>query len=173
MRDGASPRELHDSVGQMLAALGMNLAGGWEPTNRTPHERPPIAVNDSAASGTRNSVEKGPHDFPTCSILPLLDEAGTRFRPLHLVTSRGIRRTEAKIKSGFGDPRGFWSASGGESRKTAIFPDRPGVSSPTFIAIQKARTSQDSHCHRACRRVTFAWEVEDRGKGHTGGKKTI
>ena len=72
MREARIARELHDSVGQMLAALGMNLATVGTDLKRLTETA--NTVNDSAAL-----VQELSQEVRTISHLlhpPLLDEAG-------------------------------------------------------------------------------------------------
>jgi signal transduction histidine kinase len=145
-------RELHDSVGQMLAALGMNLA-----TVGTDIERlitTSNTVNDSAAL-----VQELSREVRTISHLlhpPLLDESGLA-SALHWYVDGFAQRS--KIKVDLEIPADFERLT--RESETAI-----------FRTVQECLTNIHRHSESPTARIRIAAsdghvsvEVEDRGKG--------
>jgi len=145
-------RELHDSVGQMLAALGMNLAavgGDIERLTKTAN-----AVNDSAAL-----VQELSREVRTISHLlhpPLLDEAGLA-SALHWYVEGFAERS--KIKVDLEIPADFERLA--RESETAI-----------FRTVQECLTNIHRHSESPTATIRIAAsdghvcvEVEDRGKG--------
>jgi signal transduction histidine kinase len=145
-------RELHDSVGQMLAALGMNLAvvgTDIERLTKTAH-----AVNDSAAL-----VQELSQEVRTISHLlhpPLLDEAGLASALRWYIEGFSQR---SKIKVDLEIPADFERL--GRESETAI-----------FRTVQECLTNIHRHSESPTARIRIAAsdgqvcvEVEDQGKG--------
>jgi signal transduction histidine kinase len=145
-------RELHDSVGQMLAALGMNLAAVGTDIERL--TKTANAVNDSAAL-----VQELSREVRTISHLlhpPLLDEAGLA-SALHWYVEGFAERS--KIKVDLEIPADFERL--GRESETAI-----------FRTVQECLTNIHRHSESPTARIRMAAsdgyvcvEVEDRGKG--------
>jgi signal transduction histidine kinase len=145
-------RELHDSVGQMLAALGMNLAAVGTDIERL--TKTANAVNDSAAL-----VQELSREVRTISHLlhpPLLDEAGLA-SALHWYAEGFAERS--KIKVDLEIPADFERLS--RESETAI-----------FRTVQECLTNIHRHSESPTARIRMAAsdghvcvEVEDRGKG--------
>jgi signal transduction histidine kinase len=145
-------RELHDSVGQMLAALGMNLAAVGTDIERL--TKTANAVNDSAAL-----VQELSREVRTISHLlhpPLLDEAGLA-SALHWYVEGFAERS--KIKVDLEIPADFERL--GRESETAI-----------FRTVQECLTNIHRHSESSTARIRIAAsdghvsvEVEDRGKG--------
>ena len=145
-------RELHDSVGQMLAALGMNLAVVGTDIERL--TKIASTVNDSAAL-----VQELSREVRTISHLlhpPLLDEAGLA-SALHWYVDGFAERS--KIKVDLEIPKDFERL--GRESETAI-----------FRTVQECLTNIHRHSESPTARIRIAAsdrhvcvEVEDRGKG--------
>jgi len=145
-------RELHDSVGQMLAALGMNLAAVGTDIERL--VKTANTVNDSAAL-----VQELSREVRTISHLlhpPLLDEAGLA-SALHWYVEGFAERS--KIKVDLEVPEDFGRL--GRESETAI-----------FRTVQECLTNIHRHSASPTARIRIAAsdgyvcvEVEDRGKG--------
>ncbi len=145
-------RELHDSVGQMLAALGMNLATVGSDIERL--MKTANTVNDSAAL-----VQELSQEVRTISHLlhpPLLDEAGLA-SALHWYVEGFAERS--KIKVDLDIPADFGRL--GRESETAI-----------FRTVQECLTNIHRHSESPTARIRIAAsdghvrvEVEDRGKG--------
>jgi signal transduction histidine kinase len=145
-------RELHDSVGQMLAALGMNLAAVEADIER--FIKVGKTVNDSAAL-----VQDLSKEIRTISHLlhpPLLDEAGLASALRWYVdgfTQRSKIKVDLKFPTDFGRlPR---------ESETAI-----------FRTVQECLTNIHRHSESSAATIRIATsdshirvEVEDRGKG--------
>jgi len=145
-------RELHDSVGQMLAALGMNLdAVGADLEHLTKITR---AVNDSAAL-----VQELSQEVRTISHLlhpPLLDEAGLVYALRWYVEGFAER---SKIEVNLEIPEDFTRLS--REAETAI-----------FRTVQECLTNIHRHSESPTATIRIVGsdgdvrvEVEDRGKG--------
>ena len=145
-------RELHDSVGQMLAALGMNLAAVGTDIERL--TKTANAVNDSAAL-----VQELSREVRTISHLlhpPLLDEAGLA-SALHWYVEGFAERS--KIKVDLEIPADFERLA--RESETAI-----------FRTVQECLTNIHRHSESPTARIRIvasdgqvSVEVEDRGKG--------
>lgn len=145
-------RELHDSVGQMLAALGMNLAVVGTDIERL--AKTAQAVNDSAAL-----VQELSQEVRTISHLlhpPLLDEAGLASALTWYVDGFAQR---SKIKVDLEIPADFERL--GREAETAI-----------FRTVQECLTNIHRHSESPAARIRIAAsdgqvcvEVEDQGKG--------
>ena len=145
-------RELHDSVGQMLAALGMNLAAVGTDIERL--TKAANTVNDSAAL-----VQELSREVRTISHLlhpPLLDEAGLA-SALHWYVEGFAERS--KIKVDLEVPEDFGRLA--RESETAI-----------FRTVQECLTNIHRHSESPTARIRIAAsdgyvcvEVEDRGKG--------
>ena len=145
-------RELHDSVGQMLAALGMNLAAVGTDIERL--TKAANTVNDSAAL-----VQELSREVRTISHLlhpPLLDEAGLASALRWYVDGFAER---SKIQVDLEVPADFERL--GRESETAI-----------FRTVQECLTNIHRHSESPTARIRIAAsdghvcvEVEDRGKG--------
>jgi signal transduction histidine kinase len=145
-------RELHDSVGQMLAALGMNLAAVASDIERL--AKAANTVNDSAAL-----VQELSREVRTISHLlhpPLLDEAGLA-SALHWYVEGFAERS--KIQVDLEVPEDFGRLA--RESETAI-----------FRTVQECLTNIHRHSESPTARIRIAAsdsyvcvEVEDRGKG--------
>jgi len=145
-------RELHDSVGQMLAALGMNLAAVGTDIERL--TKTANTVNDSAAL-----VQELSQEVRTISHLlhpPLLDEAGLA-SALRWYTEGFAQRS--KINVDLEVPADFGRLD--RESETAI-----------FRTVQECLTNIHRHSGSRTARIRIAAsdgkvcvEVEDRGKG--------
>jgi signal transduction histidine kinase len=145
-------RELHDSVGQMLAALGMNLAAVGTDIERL--TKAANTVNDSAAL-----VQELSREVRTISHLlhpPLLDEAGLASALRWYIDGFAER---SKIKVDLEIPTDFERL--GRESETAI-----------FRTVQECLTNIHRHSESPTARIRIAAsdshvcvEVEDRGKG--------
>ena len=145
-------RELHDSVGQMLAALGMNLATVGTDIERL--TKTANTINDSAAL-----VQELSREVRTISHLlhpPLLDEAGLA-SALHWYVDGFAERS--KIKVDLEIPAGFERLA--RESETAI-----------FRTVQECLTNIHRHSGSPTAKIRIAIsdghicvEVEDRGKG--------
>ena len=145
-------RELHDSVGQMLAALGMNLAAVGSDIERL--TKTASTVNDSAAL-----VQELSREVRTISHLlhpPLLDEAGLA-SALHWYVEGFAERSKVKVDLEI--PKDFERL--GRESETAI-----------FRTVQECLTNIHRHSESPTARIRIAAsdgyvcvEVEDRGKG--------
>jgi signal transduction histidine kinase len=145
-------RELHDSVGQMLAALGMNLATVGTDIERL--TRTASTVNDSAAL-----VQELSREVRTISHLlhpPLLDESGLA-SALHWYVDGFAQRS--KIKVDLEIPADFERLA--RESETAI-----------FRTVQECLTNIHRHSESPTARIRIAAsdghvcvEIEDRGKG--------
>ena len=145
-------RELHDSVGQMLAALGMNLAAVGTDLERL--TKTATAVNDSAAL-----VQELSQEVRTISHLlhpPLLDEAGLASALRWYVEGFAQR---SKIKVDLDVPADFERLA--RESETAI-----------FRTVQECLTNIHRHSESPTARIRIAAsegqvcvEVEDRGRG--------
>jgi len=145
-------RELHDSVGQMLAALGMNLnAVGADLEHLTKIAK---AVNDSATL-----VQELSQEVRTISHLlhpPLLDEAGLAYALRWYIEGFAER---SKIQVDLDVPEDFGRLS--RESETAI-----------FRTVQECLTNIHRHSESPTATIRIAAserdvrvEVEDRGKG--------
>jgi signal transduction histidine kinase len=145
-------RELHDSVGQMLAALGMNLAAVGSDIERL--TKAANTVNDSAAL-----VQELSREVRTISHLlhpPLLDEAGLA-SALHWYVDGFAERSKIKVDLEVPDDFGRLA----RESETAI-----------FRTVQECLTNIHRHSESPTARIRIAAsdgyvcvEVEDRGKG--------
>ena len=145
-------RELHDSVGQMLAALGMNLdAVGADLEHLTKITR---AVNDSAAL-----VQELSQEVRTISHLlhpPLLDEAGLVYALRWYVEGFAER---SKIQVNLEIPEDFTRLS--REAETAIF----RTVQECLTNIHRHSESPTAMIRIVCSDGDVRVEVEDRGKG--------
>ncbi|HLW89095.1 MAG TPA: DUF4118 domain-containing protein [Terriglobales bacterium] len=145
-------RELHDSVGQMLAALGMNLSSvgaDIEHLAQTANR-----VNDSAVL-----VKELVQEVRTISHLlhpPLLDEAGLA-SALRWYIDGFVQRSKIEVELEFSEDFGRLS----RDSETAI-----------FRTVQECLTNIHRHSESPTARIRIAAvdneiqiEVEDRGKG--------
>jgi signal transduction histidine kinase len=145
-------RELHDSVGQMLAALGMNLAAVGTDIERL--TKTANTVNDSAAL-----VQELSQEVRTISHLlhpPLLDEAGLA-SALRWYIEGFAQRSKIRVDLEF--PADFRRLS--RESETAI-----------FRTVQECLTNIHRHSESPTATIRIAAsdshvrvEVEDRGKG--------
>jgi len=145
-------RELHDSVGQMLAALGMNLAAVGTDLERL--TKTAVAVNDSATL-----VQELSQEVRTISHLlhpPLLDEAGLA-SALRWYIEGFAQRSKIKVDLEF--PADFGRLS--RESETAI-----------FRTVQECLTNIHRHSESPTATIRIVAsgtdirvEVEDRGKG--------
>ena len=145
-------RELHDSVGQMLAALGMNLATVGTDIERL--AKTANAINDSAAL-----VQELSKEVRTISHLlhpPLLDEAGLASALRWYVEGFAQR---SKIKVDLDVPADFGRLA--RESETAI-----------FRTVQECLTNIHRHSESPTAKIRITAsdghvcvEVEDRGKG--------
>ena len=145
-------RELHDSVGQMLAALGMNLAAVGTDIERL--VKTANTVNDSAAL-----VQELSREVRTISHLlhpPLLDEAGLASALRWYVDGFAER---SKIKVDLEVPADFERLT--RESETAI-----------FRTVQECLTNIHRHSESSTARIRItssdgqiSVEIEDRGKG--------
>jgi signal transduction histidine kinase len=145
-------RELHDSVGQMLTALGMNLAAVGADLERL--SKTANTVNDSAAL-----VQELSREVRTISHLlhpPLLDEAGLA-SALRWYIEGFAQRSKIEVDLEF--PADFGRLS--RESETAI-----------FRTVQECLTNIHRHSESATARIRVVAsgddirvEVEDRGKG--------
>src|SRR6267143_1052092 len=145
-------RELHDSVGQMLAALGMNLAAVGTDIERL--TKTANTVNDSAAL-----VQELSKEVRTISHLlhpPLLDEAGLS-SALRWYIDGFAERSKIKVELEFPSDLGRLS----RELETAI-----------FRTVQECLTNIHRHSESPIARVRLIRsdgqvrvEVQDRGKG--------
>jgi signal transduction histidine kinase len=145
-------RELHDSVGQMLAALGMNLAAVGSDIERL--TKTASTVNDSAAL-----VQELSREVRTISHLlhpPLLDEAGLA-SALRWYVEGFAQRSKIQVDLEF--PADFGRLS--RESETAI-----------FRTVQECLTNIHRHSESPTATIRIAAsdghvlvEVEDRGKG--------
>src|SRR5438270_7439300 len=145
-------RELHDSVGQMLAALGMNLATVGTDIERL--TKTASTINDSAAL-----VQDLSQEVRTISHLlhpPLLDEAGLTSALRWYIDGFAQR---SKIKVDLEVPADFERLA--RESETAI-----------FRTVQECLTNIHRHSGSPTARIRIAAsdghvrvEVEDRGKG--------
>jgi signal transduction histidine kinase len=145
-------RELHDSVGQMLAALGMNLASVGTDLERL--AKTANTVNDSAAL-----VQELSREVRTISHLlhpPLLDEAGL-VSALRWYVEGFAQRSKIKVDLEF--PPDFERLA--RESETAI-----------FRTIQECLTNIHRHSESPTARIRITAsadhvlvEVEDRGRG--------
>jgi signal transduction histidine kinase len=145
-------RELHDSVGQMLAALGMNLAAVGTDIERL--TKAANTVNDSAAL-----VQELSREVRTISHLlhpPLLDEAGLASALRWYIEGFAER---SKIKVDLEVPADFERLA--RESETAI-----------FRTVQECLTNIHRHSESPTARIRITAsdghicvEVEDRGKG--------
>src|SRR6202790_2429014 len=145
-------RELHDSVGQMLAALGMNLAAVGSDIERL--TKAANTVNDSAAL-----VQELSREVRTISHLlhpPLLDEAGLASALRWYIDGFAER---SKIKVDLEIPADFERL--GRESETAI-----------FRTVQECLTNIHPHSESPTAGIRIVAsdghvcvEIEDRGKG--------
>jgi signal transduction histidine kinase len=150
-------RELHDSVGQVLAALSMNLS-----TARTDIER--LAKTADTLSESETLVQEMSKEVRTISHLlhpPLLDEAGLS-SALRWYIDGFAERSQIKVELEFPDNFGRLS----QELETAI-----------FRVVQECLTNIHRHSGSPVAKVRIAHsedvvlvEVEDRGKGITPEK---
>jgi signal transduction histidine kinase len=152
-------RELHDSVGQTLAALSMNLAAVGADIEKL--AKTASVITDSAALVNDMST-----DIRTISYLlhpPLLDEAGLSSALTWYV--RGFAE-RSKIDIDLQIPEGFGRLS--RDLETAI-----------FRVVQECLTNIHRHSGSAVARIVIAHsdghvrvEVEDKGKGISSQKRS-
>ncbi len=152
-------RELHDSVGQMLTALGMNLAAVGSDIERL--QVAANTVNDSAAL-----VQELSNEVRTISHLlhpPLLDEAGLA-SALRWYTEGFAQRSKIVVDLEFPEDCGRLS----HESETAI-----------FRTVQECLTNIHRHSKSPTARIRIAAsssdirvEVEDRGTGMTIEKQS-
>lgn len=145
-------RELHDSVGQMLAALNMNLS-----SVRTDVER--LAKTASALTDSENLVQQMSTEVRTISHLlhpPLLDEAGLASALRWYVDGFVLR---SKIKVALDLPEDFGRLP--RESETAI-----------FRVVQECLTNIHRHSESPIARIRLrqhddqvSVEIEDKGKG--------
>ena len=150
-------RELHDSVGQVLAALSMNLS-----TARTDLER--LAKTVDTLSESETLVQEMSKEVRTISHLlhpPLLDEAGLS-SALRWYIDGFAERSQIKVELEFPDNFGRLS----QELETAI-----------FRVVQECLTNIHRHSGSPIAKIRIAHseglvlvEVEDRGKGITPEK---
>jgi len=146
-------RELHDSAGQILAALSMNL---------TPLESEAGRTGPAAAKAVEESlrlVNELSKDLRTISHLlhpPLLDEVGLS-SALRLFLEGFTERSEIKVDFAFPDDFGRLS----QDSETAV-----------FRVVQECLTNVHRHSGSSVAKIRVARsnghvrvEVEDRGKG--------
>jgi signal transduction histidine kinase len=152
-------RELHDSAGQTLAALSMNLASVGAELERL--AKTASVVADSAALVTDMST-----DIRTISYLlhpPLLDEAGLSSALTWYIKGFSER---SKIDVALGIPEDFGRLPG--DLETAI-----------FRVVQECLTNIHRHSGSSTARISITREdhtvqvrVSDRGKGIPSQKRT-
>jgi signal transduction histidine kinase len=145
-------RELHDSVGQMLAALGMNLAAVG--TDLELLAKTANTVNDSAAL-----VQELSQEVRTISHLlhpPLLDEAGLA-SALRWYVEGFTQRSKIKVDLEF--PADFGRLA--RESETAIF----RTVQECLTNIHRHSESPTATIRIAASRSHVRVEVEDRGKG--------
>jgi signal transduction histidine kinase len=145
-------RELHDSVGQMLAALNMNLS-----TVRADVER--LAKTANALTDSENLVQQMSTEVRTISHLlhpPLLDEAGLASALRWYVDGFVLR---SKIKVALDLPEDFGRLP--RESETAI-----------FRVVQECLTNIHRHSESPIARIRLRQsddhvrvEIEDKGKG--------
>jgi signal transduction histidine kinase len=145
-------RELHDSVGQMLAALNMNLS-----TVRADVER--LAKTANALTDSENLVQQMSSEVRTISHLlhpPLLDEAGLASALRWYVDGFVLR---SKIKVALDLPEDFGRLP--RESETAI-----------FRVVQECLTNIHRHSGSPIARIRLrqrddhvSVEIEDKGKG--------
>ena len=145
-------RELHDSVGQMLAALNMNLS-----TVRADVER--LAKTASALADSENLVQQMSTEVRTISHLlhpPLLDEAGLASALRWYVDGFVLR---SKIKVALDLPEDFGRLP--RESETAV-----------FRVVQECLTNIHRHSESPIARIRLRQrddhvtvEIEDKGKG--------
>jgi signal transduction histidine kinase len=145
-------RELHDSVGQMLAALNMNLS-----TVRADVER--LAKTANALADSENLVQQMSTEVRTISHLlhpPLLDEAGLASALRWYVDGFVLR---SKIKVALDLPEDFGRLP--RESETAI-----------FRVVQECLTNIHRHSESPIARIRLRQrddhvkvEIEDKGKG--------
>jgi signal transduction histidine kinase len=145
-------RELHDSVGQMLTALGLNLGAMGTDLERL--TKTIDTVNDSAAL-----VQELSREVRTISHLlhpPLLDEAGLA-SALRWYTEGFAQRSKIEVDLEFPEDLGRLS----RESETAI-----------FRTVQECLTNIHRHSESPTARIRIAAsgrdirvEIEDRGKG--------
>ncbi len=145
-------RELHDSVGQMLAALNMNLS-----TVRADLER--LAKTANALTDSENLVQQMSTEVRTISHLlhpPLLDEAGLASALRWYVDGFVLR---SKIKVALDLPEDFGRLP--RESETAI-----------FRVVQECLTNIHRHSESPIARIRLRQrddqvrvEIEDKGKG--------
>src|SRR5207302_2252566 len=134
-------RELHDSVGQMLAALGMNLAAVGTDLERL--TKTAVAVNDSATL-----VQELSQEVRTISHLlhpPLLDEAGLA-SALRWYIEGFAERSKIKVDLEFPDDFGRLS----RELETAI-----------FRTVQECLTSIHRHADSPVAKISVARTSSD------------
>src|ERR1700674_1828931 len=151
-------RELHDSVGQMLAALGMNLAAVGSDIERL--TKAANTVNDSAAL-----VQELSREVRTISHLlhpPLLDEVGLS-SALHLYVEGFAERS--KIKVDLEIPVDFGRLS--RESETTIF----RVVQECLTNIHRHSASQVARIHIYRSENEVRVEVQDEGKGMSPAKR--
>jgi signal transduction histidine kinase len=151
-------RELHDSVGQMLAALNMNLS-----TVRADVER--LAKTANALTDSENLVQQMSTEVRTISHLlhpPLLDEAGLASALRWYVDGFVLR---SKIKVALDLPEDFGRLP--RESETAI-----------FRVVQECLTNIHRHSGSPIARIRLrqrddhvSVEIEDKGKGIAAEKQ--
>jgi signal transduction histidine kinase len=145
-------RELHDSVGQLLAALNMNLS-----TVRTDIER--LTKTAAALTDSESLVEEMSKEVRTISHLlhpPLLDEAGLA-SAVRWYIDGFAQRSNIKVVLDFPDDFGRLSSE----EETAI-----------FRVVQECLTNIHRHSESPIAKIRFRHldghvvvEVQDKGKG--------
>src|SRR5579864_5194994 len=145
-------RELHDSVGQMLAALSMNLSGVRADIDR-------LTKTAAALTDSEDLVQEMSKEVRTISRLlhpPLLDEAGLSSALRWYVDGFAQR---SKIRVDLDCPNDFGRLP--RERETAVF--RLVQESLTNIHRHSGSPTAKIRLHHSEHEVVV--EVEDRGKG--------
>ena len=145
-------RELHDSIGQMLAALSMNLSGVRADIDR-------LAKTAAALTDSEELVQEMSKEVRTISHLlhpPLLDEAGLSSALRWYVDGFAQR---SKIKVDVDCPNDFGRLP--REKETAVF--RLVQESLTNIHRHSGSASAKIRLHHSDHEVVI--EVEDKGKG--------
>jgi signal transduction histidine kinase len=145
-------RELHDSVGQMLAALNMNLSAVRADVER-------LAKTANALTDSENLVQQMSTEVRTISHLlhpPLLDEAGLSSALRWYVDGFVLR---SKIKVALDLPEDFGRLP--RESETAIF----RVVQECLTNIHRHSGSPVARIHLRQRDDQVMVEIEDKGKG--------
>ena len=152
-------RELHDSTGQMLAALGMNLSMAMECADTSPNSKKAIKESLGIIRDLSDEVRTMAHLLHP----PLLDEIGLA-SALRLYVERFAERS--KIKVSLTVPDDF----GRLPREIEI---------ATFRIIQECLTNIHRHSRSPVARISIARsdgavrvQVEDEGKGISPEKRS-